>query len=154
MHIIKDTREKTGWDFFMHDVEMSVATIKYGDYTTSNLIDLVRIERKASTAEIALNLGKKVNRDRFYRELEALRDIKHRFILCEFWESDVYEFPKRSGIPKSKLKSVRMNGKFLRKTLYEIEEKYEIPIIFCGSLAAAEIEALKIFEKYEEEYYG
>ena len=155
MHIIKDTREKTGWNFTFHeDVEMSVATIKYGDYTTEKLKDKVRIERKASTAEIALNLGKKTNKDRFFRELEALKDIPHRFLLCEFWESDVLQFPVNSGIPRSKLKYLRMNGKYLYKILKGIEEDYEMPIIYCGSLESAEEEAVKIFKKFEEMYCG
>jgi hypothetical protein len=151
--ILKDTREKKGWDFSFYDVETSVGTIKYGDYTTEKLKDIAIIERKASPAELAGNLGKKLNKERFYRELEQLKQFKHAYIVCEFPEVDIYEYPSvKTGVPKSKIKYCRMNGAYIRKLLYKIEEEFELEVIFCNNKQAAEKYALNLFKELEERY--
>lgn len=153
IQIIKDTREKKGWNFDFYDVDMTVATIKYGDYTTENLKDKVIIERKASPAEIANNLGKKLNKERFYRELTQFRKFEHAYIVCEFSEADVYDYPNgKSGVPRHKLKYCRMNGPYIRKLLYEIEEMFKLEVIFCNDKDAAEEFVVKLFQDLEKQY--
>ena len=57
MKIIRDTREKTGWEFpFYDDVEIESKKIDSGDYTTELLQNKVVIERKASTTNASANL--------------------------------------------------------------------------------------------------
>ena len=75
MKIIRDTREKIGWEFpFYDDVEIESKKIDSGDYTTELLQNKIVIERKASTSEIANNLGRKTAKARFYRECDRMED--------------------------------------------------------------------------------
>ena len=57
MKVIRDTREKQGWDFIFYDnIDIVDQKLDCGDYTTESLKDIVVIERKASATEIANNL--------------------------------------------------------------------------------------------------
>ena len=59
--VIKDTREQDGWFFSPYDkcAGMEVGTLNTGDYTLQDFEDVVCIERKGCTSEIAMNLGRK-----------------------------------------------------------------------------------------------
>lgn len=137
--IIRDTREKQGWEFEFEDVKVSSAGLKYGDYTSAKLCDILRIERKASTGEIYLNLSTAKHKARFHRELEQLQTYKHAYIVCEFPESDFYCFPMNSGIPAKAQKKLKIGPKYLRKLIHEIEEKYDIEIVYCNNRDEAEL---------------
>ena len=152
MKVIRDTREKQGWDFIFYDnIDIVDQKLDCGDYTTENLKDIIVIERKATAAEIANNLGKLTARARFYREFERMESLQKAYIVCEFSESDVYEYPKNSGISEAKLKKVRMNGKRLRRLMSNIESDCEnIEVVFCGNRDAAEkftYDTLSFWEK-------
>ena len=82
MKIIRDTREKNGWEFPFHEVEMFSEKLDCGDYTTELLRDFVVIERKATATEIANNLGKKTAKARFYREFDRMKDLRKAYIVC------------------------------------------------------------------------
>lgn len=145
--IIQDTREKNPW-IFMEDIK--IQKLCCGDYTTSTLYEILRVERKATTGELYLNLGKKTNKDRFYREIEKLKKFPKAFIVCEFPESYLYEFPKNSGIPQKKLPSLRMSAAYLRKLVREINE--HIPVVFTNSKREAEDYLLRLIADVEAEY--
>lgn len=145
MVIIQDTREKSPFDFNFYDCDITVATLKTGDYTIQGYEDIIAIERKCSTSELAGNLGK--NKIRFDNAIERLSNLEHAYIVCEFSREALYSFPKNSGIPKSKLKYVRMNGKYMVKCLYEYEEEYGIKTIFCNNKQEAEEKVIEIFTK-------
>jgi len=152
MKVIRDTREKQGWDFIFYDnMEIVDQKLDCGDYTTENLKDTVVIERKASATEIANNLGKKTAKARFYREFERMESLTKAYIVCEFSESDVYEFPQNSGMSKAQLSRVRMNGRYLRKLIHQIEDDCpNIEVVFCGNRDAAEkftYDTLSFWEK-------
>ena len=144
--VIQDTREKNGWNFDIYDSCIGTLSkgLKTGDYTIEGREDCLIIERKATTAELALNLGKK--RMQFEAELERMTFFQHPYIICEFSEDNVREFPKNSTVPVSKWKYLRMNGKFMRKCLHDYEEKYGVKIIFTNNKEEAEEEALKIIQ--------
>lgn len=133
MQIIQDTREQNPW-WFMGDVK--VQKLDCGDYTTSLLLDVLRVERKATTAEIYLNLGRKTNKERFYRELEKLKKFPHAYIVCEFPEHYLHTFPNNSGMPQSAVAQLKITAKYLRKLVHEVNEI--IPIVFAGSKPDAE----------------
>ena len=69
--VLRDTREKNGWDFSSQDKCMAVKDwgLKTGDYTARGLEKSLVIERKASTGELAMNLGQK--RKPFEAEMDA-----------------------------------------------------------------------------------
>lgn len=140
MKIIRDTREKNGWDFSFYDnIELDSQKLDSGDYTTELLEGMVVIERKATVTELANNLGKRTAKDRFYREFERMKPLSRAYVVCEFPESSVYEFPNNSGLSKAQLSKVRVTGNYLRKLLDDIREGFEnIEIVFCNSREEAE----------------
>jgi hypothetical protein len=140
MKIIRDTRERNGWDFaFYEGIELDSRKLDSGDYTTELLEDIVVIERKATATELANNLGKRTAKARFYREFERMKPLSKAYIVCEFPESNVYEFPKNSGLPKAQMAKVRITGNYLRKLLNDIRDDFEnIEIVFCNSRDEAE----------------
>jgi hypothetical protein len=144
--VIQDTREKNGWNFDIYDSCIGTLTkgLKTGDYTIEGREDFLIIERKATTAELALNLGKK--RIQFEAELERMTAFRHAYIVCEFSESRLMQFPKGSTIPRRRWRYLRMNGKFMRRKMHEYEEKYGVEIIFCEDRHSAEEKAVEIFE--------
>ena len=75
-----------------------------------------------------------------------MQEFRWAYIICEFSEDNVREFPINSTVPASKRKYLRMNGKFMRKCLHDYEEKYDIKIIFTNNKEEAEEEALKIIQ--------
>ena len=148
--ILKDTREKNGWDFESFDRCRTVARwgLKTGDYTAKGLEKELVIERKASTGELAINLGKK--RKAFEAEIERMTNFRWKYIICEFSIDDLMNFPKNSGIPKKQIQYVRMNGKFMWKKLCEYQEQYGVQVIFCENKEHAEERAIMIFDEVSE----
>ena len=165
MIIIADTREQKPWSFMDHDVERK--SLKEGDYTTKELLKLekttgrktVRIERKASTSELAGNLG--TNLVRFEKEMDKLLDYEEKYIICEFSMMDVLQFPKNSGIPRHQMYKKNKAGKFIYKIkmtpdmlLSKIEyitNIYEIEFIYAGDRANAMVIAQEILENAHKE---
>lgn len=140
----QDSREQHPWDFSFYDhIETQVVTLKTGDYGLVGC-DLC-IERKASPAEIALNLGKK--KKQFDAEMERLSKYKYKYIICEFSVANLLEFPKNSGIPKAQIAKVRMNPSYIIKCLNEYRDKYNIEIIFANSRDGAIDIVLEIFNE-------
>ena len=79
--VIQDTREQDGWWFTEYDKcdGMEVGTLTTGDYTIKGFEDVVCVERKASTSEIAMNLGRK--KAPFQAEVERMKDYSFAFIV-------------------------------------------------------------------------
>ena len=148
--ILKDTREKQGWDFESSEkceAQIDIG-LKTGDYTLEGLETSLCIERKASTGELAMNLGKK--RKTFEAEIERMSHFRWAYIICEFSIDDLMTFPQNSGIPKSKWKFIRMNGKFMWRKLSEYEEDHGIQIVFCDDRETAKDRVLRIFDDVTE----
>lgn len=125
---------------------MQVIKLDEGDYTTLEILELeratgrkiLRIERKASTAELARNLGFK--RKTFEKELARLSEYEYKYLLMEFDEDDLYLFPKNSGIPSSKMyktnaqgkrvRAIKMNGPYMITLLKQFKAEYGIEFIY------------------------
>lgn len=162
--IIRDTREKKGWDFWGHTVLDQ--KLDCGDYTTSSLLGKFAIERKATTGELYINLATKTSKARFYRELDKLKKLNGAIILCEFPESYIFEFPHNShiprwryptkaeiasGLPKNKKidawSMLKINGRYLRSLIADVSSI--IPVVFCLNKQEAEKYAIRVFEELE-----
>ena len=148
--VLRDTREKTGWDFKTHDKCRAVVDwgLKTGDYTVRGLEKHLVVERKASTGELAMNLGKK--RSAFEAEIKRMNNFRWKYILCEFSIDDLMNFPENSGIPKKQLQYVRMNGKFMWKKLCEYQEQHGVQVVFCDNKINAQEKAMFIFDEVTE----
>lgn len=155
MKIIVDTREKKPWNFSAYGIEEIRQKLDEGDYTTKEILDreeaedrkILRIERKRSVSEIAGNLGKKVSKERFYRELDRLEPYEHKYLIMEFTQQDVLKYPYGCGIPKKARKYIKMRGKFLLSLLGEIESLYGIQLIYCNDEFEAQEKALSIIQE-------
>ena len=145
--ILIDTREQHPLNFSFYGVETCRATLKYGDYSLKGYESLCLIERKASTGELYGNLVK--NFDRFCRELEKAKDCVYKYIICEFHESDMYTFPKGSGIPFYLHRGLNSRGSFFRKRACQIQEDYGVVFVFCGDAQGASEKVIEIFKEIE-----
>ena len=148
--ILIDTRDKQGLNFegFEKCEAQEVIGLKTGDYTLEGLETSLCIERKASTGEVALNLGKK--RKTFEAEMERASQFRWAYIICEFSIDDLMNFPQNSGIPKSKWPYIRMNGRYMWRKFCEYQEEYGVQIIFCGSREEAQQRVIRIFDEVTE----
>src|SRR5688572_30972017 len=100
--VIKDTREKEGWDF--RETPTCLGTeeraLKTGDYSLEGFEELLCIERKATPSEVAAN----IIQPRFYKELERMIPFKYKYIVCEFSLFDVLRYPEGSKAPPGVIK--------------------------------------------------
>lgn len=131
--IVVDTREQTPLSFGPYkDCEGMISKcLKVGDYSIEGMEHLVCIERKASTVEIARNLG--VDKVRFYKELEKMKAFPYKFIVCEFTMDDLIKYPENSRVPKHALAKLKFDGRYLLKNMLEIAMDYDIQVIYAGS---------------------
>ena len=134
MRILCDTREKTPWDFttasnITGNDSVEVKKLDTGDYTLENFEDILCIERKKSAAELYGNITEK----RFHNEIIRMSEFPYKFLILEFSLSDILNFPRGSGIPKTKWKYMKVRPQFVIKKLAEYSIKYNISIIYAGN---------------------
>ena len=148
MEVIVDTREQKPFLFKSYaDVNVTINTVKTGDYTCLNYEFVVTVDRKATPAELSLNLGSKL--DTFTRELERMRSIEFCYFVCAFPYSYLETFPVNSNIPKSKWKKLKITSKYLTKKVKEIEEEYKnVKFIFCRNEFEAEEVTYNILKEH------
>lgn len=152
MIIIEDSSEKIPWNFTIYSscAGQERGNVETGDYTIKGLESQVALERKASTAELCLNLGVKYKN--FLAEFERMQHYRFRYLVCEFPIENIYEFPKNSGIPPYKWKYLRMNGKFILSRITSLCETYGVEYYFCDNRSAAEAKAIQLLEQVYEIY--
>lgn len=148
--ILRDTREKQGWDFPRDTLCLGVedTALKTGDYTIKNYEDLICIERKKCVSEIAANIGK--YKKRFEAEMRRIEKIRHRYIICEFSLQDIIDYPKNSNIPKSRRDNMVISGKYVLKCLIEYQLEYGVQVIFCDNAANAAVFARSLMKRIHE----
>lgn len=128
--VLKDTREKDGWDFpedtFCKGTILT--TIKTGDYAIKGLEDIACIERKGSIAEFAHN----ITEDRFERQLERMKEFPHAFIILEFDMFDIINYPNSAKLPPWVKNKIKMKGDAILSKFMEYQIKYGVNIILAG----------------------
>lgn len=131
--IIVDTREQIPWKFNRSDWCSGTESTKLhqGDYSIKGHENLISIERKRSTGEIATNIFEK----RFEAEFVRLSDtVAHSFIICEFTFSDMKGFPENSGIPRHRFSWLRVTPSILMKGVTLLQIKYpKVQWVFAGT---------------------
>lgn len=150
--VLKDTREKKGWEFkpYQKCVGMEMAPLKTGDYTIKEMPNLVCIERKFGVEELAINLGSDL--DRFERELLRMEDFQYRYLIIECSMEDILKYPEGTRVPKN---LVKITGKYIIRKLIELQMQYDFHFILCGNegngfIVAASI-LKRIFEKHKDD---
>lgn len=128
--VLIDTREKNPWDFPTNDFckGFFFRKLDTGDYTLKGLEDKFVIEKKASTAEIAMNIFE----TRFEKELKRLDEFEHPYMIFEFDYNDIKLFPINSGLPKYLWHKLKMTSDIMEKTIARYQVQYRTKIIFAG----------------------
>jgi ERCC4-type nuclease len=130
--VIQDTREQCPLDLGKYGLKVEVGTLKFGDYTITcpNLTEEFIIERK-SLPDFVACCGRE--RERFEKELLALRGYRWSFLVCEFGLRDILGHDYRSKInPNAVLSSIaKWSG-------------YGIHFLFCDNTEGASYIASKI----------
>jgi ERCC4-type nuclease len=134
--IIQDTREQKPWVFDIEDkarpdgmriIGTEVKKIEAGDYTILGLEDKICIEKKSGITELFNNMIPSANQERFCREMEKLREIKHKYLIIE------------SNLDNDMLKMSIQQFKYpvpasrVVKWIYELQAEYDIVPIFAGN---------------------
>lgn len=143
MVVITDTLEKKPWDFSFYNLKQISKPLKTGDYTLEGYEDILTIERKATTGEIAGNFGHL--KRQFYAELDRMKQFKYKYLILEFEQDTVLEFPKNSGIPTNRHYRLQINGKYLMKCLGNVKDTFDVNVIFAGNRQDAISIAVDIF---------
>ena len=126
-HLLIDTREKTPLEFLdPHILSVAREGMKTGDYTTSDLKDILCIERKRGANELATNICE----DRFWREMGRLKEFPHKHIVCEFDWDHVCYYPEFENMPPWKKNKIRIKPAFLISRLAKIVDM-GIELHFC-----------------------
>lgn len=152
--VLRDTREKEdkGWWFpaSQYCYGTQEQALKTGDYTLLGYENVLCIERKGGVNEFASN----VCQERFTRELERMRAYRFAFILLEFSMEQLMLYPKASGVPIYKRRSIKITGSFILKRYIEICQEFPtIHIILCGDTRGRDI-ASSIFKRTLEKLSG
>jgi ERCC4-type nuclease len=148
--VIQDTREKKPWNFEFYGLKQKVKNLKTGDYTIEGYENEIFIERKRSSGELAQNFGSKSKP--FYAELERAKSFKHKYLICEFPEERIGEFPRNSGIPSKAMWKIRMSANYLSACIFHIKGKYGIEVIFTNSPAEAECAVINVISSIFEQH--
>lgn len=152
--IQRDGREKEnhGWMFDLEEKKpgrtrvlgTKEESLDAGDYSIFGHTELIRIERKMGIREVFGNYSPVSNKERFEREMEKLRPIKHKFILIEsFLTQDLMSLtvPQfKYGLPFSRVYD----------WLIFLELEYDIHCQFVGD--AGRRAARIIFENVAKRY--
>ena len=118
----------------------------------TRLAKLMLLAVELTETELANNLGKRSAKARFYREFERMKPLRKAYIVCEFPESKVYEFPKDSGMSQFQLAKVRINGKYIMRLVNNIKEDFQnIEIVFCEDRDSAETFTYNTLKSWEQE---
>jgi ERCC4-type nuclease len=119
--IIRDTREKDGWNFRASSNCHGVESVKLdtGDYSLKGFEHLIMVERK-SIADLwgTLTAGK----ERFMKEMERAKEIPARFLIIEGTVAEI-----NKGFTYSKV-----DPNYIFGFLISLQVKYGLHVIFAG----------------------
>jgi DNA excision repair protein ERCC-4 len=118
LHVLRDTREQTPWQF-SPDVIVEVVTLATGDYSLGGFSDRVAIERK-SLPDLVACVGPE--RERFLDCCRRLRDYETKAIVVEASVRDVTGHRYRS----------QMNPSSVIGTTIAIWADYGVPTVWAG----------------------
>lgn len=143
-NIIIDTREKKPWSLECPSIlQKTYRKLATGDYSVDGYEDIFCIDRKASVAEIALN----INQKRFHKELARMQKMPHAYILLEADFDELINFPMKSSLPDRIKKKIRVSGQYILKCIARMNIKYGVHFVFCGNRERAQKYAISIMKE-------
>lgn len=91
--VLQDSREQKGWQFDKEEkarsgyksqiIDMKTVALDAADYSLEGYEDIIRIEKKSGFTELFGNFTPAANKERFIREMQKLKDIKHKYLVIE-----------------------------------------------------------------------
>lgn len=152
--VVRDTAEKAGFGWSFAACDWCAGTVP-GNLPTADyalrgpgLDGRVLLERKRSTAELAMN----VFEARFPDVLARMADeCDYPFVVCEFPFARIADFPAGSGIPRGRHRSVRVTPHLLLKRVVELQ--LDFPTVrwqWCDNAAWAQAFARSVFKRLVE----
>lgn len=142
---VRDSREKDEQGYFQFHYH--VEKLNCGDYTVGTVDgdgeltvreDLIIVERKKTSSELAVNIG--THRKRFERQLERMSKTRYKFLVCEFTYEE-YLHPERS----------KLNKPFLEASLIDLTMKFGIVPIFATNYEHAEDFVIRAFQRVQKQ---
>ncbi len=144
--ILQDTRENHPWKFEPQPYfDVKVQKLDTGDYTVQGYEDILCIERKATSNEVAINVCEM----RFQKEIDRMLNFKQKFIVCEFSYNTLLKYPYESGIPANRILEVKINVNYILKMLFEYQIR-GIHVLFCDNPKNAANAAFNIMKRVIE----
>lgn len=145
-NIIVDTREQEPFQFscadeFVEDIKTS--GLKTGDYTIEGLEDVLCIERKKDSKELANNVVQK----RFKNELARMEKYKYKFIVIEQSRHEIERYPFNLSLSKATKARIKVRGAFILSSLLSYALDYDVHVVFCKDKREAEKVAYDIMKK-------
>lgn len=147
-------REQTPWTFSKEDKVHSgfksivigsvVDSMDAADYSIVGYEDIIRIERKNGFGELFGNYSPKTNRERFEREMEKLRDVKHKYLIIE---TSLTKDSLCLSVPQFKF---GMPASVVMRWLIELQLEYGIHVMFVGDAGCKTVR--NIFEEIIKKY--
>ena len=131
--IIVDTREKNP----LPVKNFIVKKLDYGDYSIEGKEEELAVERKSAS-----DFYNSVQRASFWRELHMMGKMKKAYLLCEFNEEDIVNFP--FTLPKNRRRRLKTQPAFVLRMLKYIKENYKIKVIVAGDRVQAQFHLEKI----------
>lgn len=133
MQIVVDTREQTPWTFEGLGCKTVRAKLEAGDYSVRGLERRVAIERKSLDDWVKTVLQ---GRQRFYRELEALRAYEFRAVIIEAGVREVMAGRYKSSAPPNTVLGF----------IAEVTVAQSVPVYLAGTRAEAQILAKALLD--------
>lgn len=140
--IVCDTREKIPYTFpykaVSHNSQPSkststdtvTATLETGDYSVLGYEASIAIERKSFEDFLqSITWG----RDRFFREVKRLADMRHRAIIVE---AEYYDVLRKNY-------EREISNRSVIATIHVIQARFGVPVMFLGTRIAAQMWALE-----------
>lgn len=143
MHIIEDTRQKTGYHSTKHEwfadnaVELVRCKLPFGDYAP---IPQISIDTKENMDEIANNICGKEHK-RFINECKAAKEagcqlyilIENELGITDLSQVHTWQNPRVIYSPKC------VQGDRLQRAMTTIQERYGVRFLFCDPKDSARI---------------
>lgn len=148
--ILIDTREKQPCHFIdvfkAGKIKGTIRTkLDAGDYTIEGAKDLVVVERKKSLNELYNNFIPDEMKERFWREMERMQYVKHKYlVVCQEW-SALYDSRNFPFIKQNK----EIAGRIIMSNVISLMNDFGIQVIFAGMHAEHTIASI-LLKTYHE----
>ena len=135
--IVRDDREKRGFDFSAYPNEVEIQRLETGDYTIQKYEDVFAVERKSIPDLVYTTTW---GRERFEAELKRAQELAKFCVVIEGYPPDVESYINSSG------RKVHQNAIYV--SVESWESYNHIDFLWCGSHSNAEYQTYHKLQKW------